>query len=70
VYLHRVLPWLAGVVTGCREAYQYLAGSIETFPSGRAMTLLIEGNGFEWARWIPLTGGIVSIYVAGAPGAS
>ncbi|NIP97679.1 MAG: class I SAM-dependent methyltransferase, partial [Akkermansiaceae bacterium] len=33
-YLHRVLPRIAGWLTGEREAYQYLSGSIEQFPSG------------------------------------
>jgi demethylmenaquinone methyltransferase/2-methoxy-6-polyprenyl-1,4-benzoquinol methylase len=67
-YLHRVLPWVAGAVTGHGEAYRYLGRSIESFPAGRAMTALLETNGFAWARWIPLTGGVASIYVAGTPG--
>jgi demethylmenaquinone methyltransferase/2-methoxy-6-polyprenyl-1,4-benzoquinol methylase len=63
-YLHRVLPLMAGLLTGRRGAYEYLAESIEAFPSGAKMTALMEANGFQEARWIPLTGGIVSLYVA------
>ncbi len=63
-YLHHVLPLLAGALTGRREAYEYLGESIERFPSGEAMGELLAGNGFEpGARWIPLSGGIASIYV-------
>jgi demethylmenaquinone methyltransferase / 2-methoxy-6-polyprenyl-1,4-benzoquinol methylase len=69
-YLHRILPLVAGLLTGHRSAYQYLAGSIETFPSGHRMTTLLETNGFLPARWIPLTGGVASIYVATTPHAT
>lgn len=63
-YLHRCLPLLASLVTGQREAYDYLGGSIEKFPSGRKMVELIEENGFANASAEPLTGGIATIYVA------
>ncbi len=63
-YLHRCLPTLAAIVTGKKDAYDYLAASIEKFPSGRAMTALIEANGFSAAIALPLTGGIATIYVA------
>ncbi|MEP6809483.1 MAG: bifunctional demethylmenaquinone methyltransferase/2-methoxy-6-polyprenyl-1,4-benzoquinol methylase UbiE [Chthoniobacterales bacterium] len=63
-YLHRCLPALAGLVTGNREAYDYLGASIENFPSGAAMTSLIAKNGFENPIALPLTGGIATIYCA------
>jgi demethylmenaquinone methyltransferase/2-methoxy-6-polyprenyl-1,4-benzoquinol methylase len=61
-YLHRCLPLLASVVTGQKAAYDYLGGSIEKFPSGRAMLELIERNSFRNAAADPLTGGIATIY--------
>ncbi len=61
-YLHRCLPLLASLVTGQKEAYDYLGGSIEKFPSGDEMIRLIEENGFAWAAAQPLTGGIATIY--------
>ncbi len=64
-YLHRVLPWLAGWLTGQRAAYQYLSGTIERFPSGAAMGELLQANGFARSEATPLSGGIASIYVAG-----
>lgn len=63
-YLHRCLPLLASLVTGQRDAYDYLGRSIEKFPSGREMVELIEKNGFTDASAEPLTGGIATIYVA------
>jgi demethylmenaquinone methyltransferase/2-methoxy-6-polyprenyl-1,4-benzoquinol methylase len=64
-YLHHVLPILAGIATGRKDAYEYLGGSIEQFPSGPAMNSLIESCGFRDARSHPLTLGTVSIYTAG-----
>ncbi|MFL6521705.1 MAG: ubiquinone/menaquinone biosynthesis methyltransferase [Chthoniobacterales bacterium] len=63
-YLHRCLPLLASIVTGQKAAYDYLGGSIEKFPSGRAMLEMIERNGFKNAAAEPLTGGIATIYTA------
>lgn len=64
VYLHHVLPWLAGVVTGEKQAYEYLGSSIEKFPGGQEMCRLIERSGFIAATAEPLSGGIVTIYCA------
>ena len=64
MYLHTLLPRLAGVITGEKQAYDYLAASIEEFPSGDEMCALIEGNGFSDAQAQPLSGGIVTIYCA------
>jgi demethylmenaquinone methyltransferase/2-methoxy-6-polyprenyl-1,4-benzoquinol methylase len=61
-YLHHFLPGLAGLLTGEKEAYEYLAASIEEFPSGTEMLQLIEANGFEDANEQPMTGGIVTMY--------
>jgi demethylmenaquinone methyltransferase/2-methoxy-6-polyprenyl-1,4-benzoquinol methylase len=64
IYLHHILPRLAGIITGNRSAYQYLGESIEKFPSGREMCQLIESRGFIRARAIPLSLGIASIFTA------
>ncbi|MEY2496401.1 MAG: demethylmenaquinone methyltransferase / 2-methoxy-6-polyprenyl,4-benzoquinol methylase [Verrucomicrobiota bacterium] len=63
-YLHHCLPLLASLVTGQKQAYDYLGRSIEKFPSGREMLELIESNGFAKASAEPLTGGIATIYTA------
>jgi demethylmenaquinone methyltransferase/2-methoxy-6-polyprenyl-1,4-benzoquinol methylase len=61
-YLHRILPHLAGLLTGQKDAYEYLGGSIEQFPSGRGMTDLLENCGFAETDATPLNFGVVSIY--------
>jgi len=63
-YLHKILPKLAGLLTGQRAAYEYLSGTIERFPSGPAMVDLLTTNGFQTGQAIPLSGGIASIYLA------
>lgn len=63
-YLHRCLPWLAGLVTGEKQAYSYLGASIEKFPSGSEMCALVEASGFSDGHAQPLSGGIVTIYTA------
>ena len=62
-YLHHVLPMVAGILTRDFAAYNYLADSIEKFPSGPAMLSLFAGAGFRDLRSQPMTGGIVTIYL-------
>jgi demethylmenaquinone methyltransferase/2-methoxy-6-polyprenyl-1,4-benzoquinol methylase len=66
-YLHRCLPVLAGFLTGKRDAYDYLARSIEAFPQGNEMAELIGASGFEAADYHPASGGIVSLYTGRVP---
>lgn len=63
-YLHRILPILAGIATGRTDAYEYLGGSIERFPSGESMKSLIGHCGFNDISCRPLSLGTVSIYTA------
>ena len=63
-YLHRCLPLFGSFLTKQKRAYDYLGDSIEEFPSGGAMLGLVEASGFGDAKAEPLTGGIVTIYVA------
>ena len=63
-YLHRVLPTFARLLTGDRQAYEYLGASIEKFPTGAAMSAMIEAANFTDAKCEPLTGGVVSIHTA------
>jgi demethylmenaquinone methyltransferase/2-methoxy-6-polyprenyl-1,4-benzoquinol methylase len=61
-YLHRVLPRLAGLLTGERDAYEYLGGSIEDFPSGEKMLEFLGGHGFEETAQQRLSFGVATIY--------
>lgn len=63
-YLHHILPKLAGRLTGQKDAYEYLGGSIEQFPSGQGMCDLLISSGFLEPEAKPLTFGVVSLYTA------
>lgn len=63
-YLKHVMTRVAGWITGKREAYVYLCGSIERFPSGAEMEALICENGFRSASTRALSLGIASLYEA------
>ena len=64
LYLHHVLPRLAGWVTGQPGAYAYLGESIEAFPRGGAFLQLLRETGYTRPRHIPLSMGIAAIYTA------
>jgi demethylmenaquinone methyltransferase/2-methoxy-6-polyprenyl-1,4-benzoquinol methylase len=66
-YLNHVLPRIAGLLTGQQHAYQYLAGSIQQFPSGSAMCRLLSSCGFSEPSATPLSLGIASVYAAVKP---
>jgi demethylmenaquinone methyltransferase/2-methoxy-6-polyprenyl-1,4-benzoquinol methylase len=57
---------MAGLLTGQTDAYEYLGGSIEEFPMGRAMCDLFEGQGFKDAEAVPLSFGVAAIYTGEA----
>ena len=63
-YLHYILPRVAALLTGQKAAYDYLGDSIEQFPQGPAMCVLLEDAGLEDPLCQPLSGGIVSLYTA------
>ena len=62
-YLNHILPRLAGVVSGDKEAYEYLASSIAKFYEPEELLGMMEEAGFRKIYRKPLTFGIVSIYV-------
>ncbi len=63
-YLRNILPRVGRLLSKNDEAYTYLNETIETFPSGRSFCALLEEAGFSNVRAIPLTFGIVTLYVA------
>ena len=61
-YLKLVLPWMARLVTGDREAYLYLGSSISAFPDRFGLVDEFEGAGFERVRFSALTFSIVALH--------
>lgn len=64
LYLRRILPVIAGTVTGDRAAYVYLNESIEVFPGRAALAAEITAAGFTSVRARALTAGIVALHEA------
>jgi demethylmenaquinone methyltransferase/2-methoxy-6-polyprenyl-1,4-benzoquinol methylase len=65
-YLRRVLPNIAGRMTGDRSAYQYLNTSIGDFPSREKVTREIDAAGFKVLRARALTFCVVALHEAEA----
>ena len=63
-YLKRILPHIAGWVTGDRQAYHYLCGSIEDYPDHLAMSEELLRAGFAEVRVVRFTFGIVALHIA------
>lgn len=61
-YLRHVLPWVAGVVTGDKGAYDYLCGSIAEFPTHEGIAAELQRAGFGEISVSRLTGGIVALH--------
>ena len=64
LYLKYVLPRLAALATGDKGAYDYLAGSIEAFPSRPQLAQQVRAAGFKDASARALTFSIVAIHEA------
>ncbi len=62
-YLRKILPLVAGVVTGDRAAYVYLNETIEQFPNAAALSAEIQATGFSSVSAITMTFGTVAIHV-------
>jgi demethylmenaquinone methyltransferase/2-methoxy-6-polyprenyl-1,4-benzoquinol methylase len=61
-YTRRLLPKLAGTITGDRAAYDYLNASIEAYPDHLAMAEELRRAGFETVNARRLTLGIVALH--------
>lgn len=63
-YLRYLLPFMGRLLSKHGEAYEYLPASVEQFPSPAAFAALLTQNGFTAVRTVPLSFGIVYLYVA------
>ena len=62
-YLRLILPWMARLVTGDRDAYLYLGSSISAFPDRFGLVREFENAGFEKIRFTSLTFAIVALHL-------
>jgi demethylmenaquinone methyltransferase/2-methoxy-6-polyprenyl-1,4-benzoquinol methylase len=63
-YLRHLLPFVAGMVTGDRDAYVYLNDTIASFPDRPTLAAEISAAGFAEVRASPLSSGIVALHEA------
>ena len=62
-YLRRILPVIGTVLTGDRSAYRHLVESILEFPHYHDLAVWLTETGFTDVRFVPLTGGVATLYV-------
>jgi demethylmenaquinone methyltransferase/2-methoxy-6-polyprenyl-1,4-benzoquinol methylase len=62
LYLHQFLPFMAGIISGDKEAYRYLADSIQGFYEPEILAAMMKDVGFREVKHRPLTMGIVTLY--------
>ena len=63
-YFNKVLPFLAKMISGEKEAYAYLPDSVKNFPCGEKMKNILLDLGFSKVEYKKLSLGIVTIYKA------
>jgi demethylmenaquinone methyltransferase/2-methoxy-6-polyprenyl-1,4-benzoquinol methylase len=63
IYLDWLLPMVGGLLSR-KEAYRYLADSIQGFAVPEVLVELLDEAGFRDCRYTRLTGGIVALHLA------
>ena len=69
-YFRRVLPLIGRAISKHPKAYTYLPASVEAFPSPEEFSQELRRAGFGTVRAVPLTFGVVYMFVAVKHGAS
>ncbi len=58
LYFTKILPFIGGIISGNREAYDYLPDSVYKFPKRDAYRQMVIDAGFESIEFNPMTFGI------------
>jgi demethylmenaquinone methyltransferase/2-methoxy-6-polyprenyl-1,4-benzoquinol methylase len=64
IYSHTILPVYGKLISKDNSAYSYLTKTIEAFPQGEQMMLILKKAGFAEYRFKRLTFGICTLYIA------
>ena len=64
LYFFYILPAFGKLFSKDNRAYKYLPESVQAFPEGNEMINILHEVGYTKAKYIPLTMGICSIYLA------
>ena len=62
-YSKYCLPFLGKMISKDPSAYTYLPESVKAFPDGPDFIQIFKSTGYSETKWIPMTGGICSIYI-------
>jgi demethylmenaquinone methyltransferase/2-methoxy-6-polyprenyl-1,4-benzoquinol methylase len=63
IYLRRFLPLIGGMISGRRNAYEYLSNSVLDFPGPEELKQIMEDSGFRRVRFYRLTFSVVTVHV-------
>lgn len=63
-YFKYILPIIAWFITRDKKAYDYLPASVQAFPQYEKFCSIIQQQGFSKCTFLPLTGGIATMYIA------
>ena len=63
-YFHYILPFFGRLISKDNRAYNYLPESVDSFPENEKFIEILKVVGFTKAQHLPLTLGIVSLYIA------
>ena len=67
LYFNRVMPPLAGMLSGDRQAYSYLPNSLQGFPDAPTLSGLLSDAGLVQVQAQRLAGGTVALHTALKP---
>ncbi len=67
LYFNRVMPPLAGMLSGDRHAYRYLPNSLQGFPDATTLSGLLTDAGLVQVQAQRLAGGTVALHTALKP---
>ncbi len=62
-YSRKILPALGGLISGSREAYEYLPQSVSKFPAPAELAGEMRQAGFGEVRYELMTGGSVALHI-------
>ena len=64
IYSHKILPWIGGLISSNRSAYEYLPASVDSFPNPDIFSQMIESAGYKMVKRHSQSFGIAQIYIA------
>lgn len=63
-YCNSLMPFIGKMLSKDDSAYRYLPESVKVFPSGLTFASLLKQAGYSEVRFVPLTFGIATAYLA------